>query len=60
MSYEALQRRAYRLYVGYQTHTFEYRRIAESFGLSTGELNSKLCDIYNAKRRARHARRNAK
>jgi hypothetical protein len=54
------QRRAYQLYVGYKTHTHEYRQIAESFGLnSTGELNGQMCVIYNAKRRARLARRNA-
>jgi hypothetical protein len=59
-TYEMRQRRAYQLYVGYKTHTHEYRQIAESFGLnSTGELNGQMCVIYNAKRRARLARRNA-
>lgn len=60
VSYEARQRRAYRLYVGYKTSTFEYRRLAESFGLnSTGELNRQMWAIHNARLRARLARRAA-
>lgn len=59
-SYEARQRRAYRLYVGYKTSTFEYRRLAESFGLSsTGELNRQMWAIHNARRERRLARRKA-
>lgn len=61
LSYEARQRRAYRLYVGYKTHTFEYRQLAESFGLKgTGELNRQMCEIYNARLRARSAKRFAR
>ena len=58
MTYEQRQAKAYRLYVRYQTHTQAYRDLAASFGLSsTGELNRQMCEIYNAKRRARLAKR---
>lgn len=61
MSYEARQRRAYRLYVGYKTSTYEYRRLAESFGLNgPGELNGQMCAIYNARLRARNLKRIAR
>jgi hypothetical protein len=59
-TYEVRQRRAYRLYVGYKTQTLEYRSLAESFGLTTGQLNSQMCVIYNARLRARSARRAAR
>lgn len=47
------QKTALRLYRAYKTNVSEYRTLAESMGITTGELNAKCWWILAAKRKQR-------